>query len=1742
VLVKRLHFRVWIVCGFILLNGFYFADALAQGRSGESPGRPVQQERTHHVGAMHDPVFRQERIAAHQAAHTNAMERARVWAGANNAPMRIETNDTIMVLVDYTEELGPLYRSTLNVNAAISTAADLVNATPYGLTGAGIVAGIWDGGNVRDTHTEFSGRVTNFDSAGLSAHATHVAGTMIARGASSSARGMATNATLFGYDFNNDLAEMTGRAMADPENPEGTVQISNHSYGYIAGWATGNWSGTSAPHWFGTWGAQESDFFGLYISYDRDLDQLLYDSLYYLPVVSAGNDRTDAAPSNGTTFYYRNNLGNWVSATYDSSIHPLADFQKGGYDTIPFGSMSKNILLVGAVNDAVTSGLRDVSKATQSTFSSWGPTDDGRIKPDVVGNGVSLTSSGSSSDTHYYISSGTSMSAPNVSGSALLLLEYHDQLYPGEYLLASTLKALILHTADSLDAPGPDYRNGWGLMNTKAAVDHMTVHYDAPALGVIVEEVLPNAVALEYEVLWDAESDLWATLVWTDPPGPARSGLNNTNLALINDLDLRIITPSGSTNFPWVLDPANPANAATTGDNFRDNVEQVYLAAPEEEGVYTIRISHKGSLTNNEQIFSLLVSGITDTVPLRLEGDLAYGSVQVDTSVQRNLTIHNDNVFSVAVTNVALPAGFTTSWTGSIDAGRSRDVPITFSPIDTISYGTNLLIYTATFDDPAAHPLAGAGVDALLLGITDPAENIAVANSNSTFTIAGVAGSALAGVLSWSNPDASASGTVSVGTDWSITDIPLIVGTNTLSVSATNNPSAQVVATNSAAGATWATGDNGGNGFNAWILETSGANAGHFIGGNGWGLYANSGDEANAYRPLGQPLHVGDRLSFRFQNNWVQNGGTVGVGLLNGDGEEVLALFFVGGEARYRINDMTANRDTGVDYATTGFPVVFTLTGVDTYELDINGTLITGTLASAGSMEITRFRAWNFNGGSGSNYDFFIDHLVQTQVAGAVFEVSDQVEIVRLGPPPEMTPIPAQEITVGETLNYTVEATGQGPISYDVSTAVPTARWTLNAETGAFTFTPTREDAGMVTFDFTAANDNDTSPPETMTVTVLAEPEFTAIGSQAADTGEPMSFSVSATGYPAPELELTGTTASGGFEFAPASGLLTYTPPYADVGTRTFTFTAANSLGAVTQVVDVVVSLTPPAPPVLWVASTNAVEIVAEWTASEGATEYRLDVHTHPEFLNEIPGAAGFEDFEGIGTGTFATRVWTNNGVVWTGVQASADQTITGKAIGLQNNAGYFESQPIAGGVESLSIDYKRASGGPPASFNLLINGTNRSTTQYNTSVETLSLTNLSIDGSFVIRIENAGNTVGVFDNLTWTNSAVPGGVYVEGYSNHMVAATSEPVSGLEPGNLYYLRVRAVNDAGASAYSDTVSVTTLLEMVRILSAAQTATDGTGGVTIELESFHPDAEAIDIEVLYSDDDGLTWTNAWLASATAGVLTEGVLQGVSVREGGEQITNMVELIWSSTNAPALAGATGTLVRARGWDGAEWSDVSVSEPFLVDNIAPDPTGAWIEIPTSDLGAYTFATVLTNTWGGFLDSLSGIAGYYIAFADGGGTDAGTWATSSPFALTPPELDADYVVYVWAQDQKGNIGLAVNRAITVLSEEGDYDGGGMSNREKEIAGVSAIDPEAVFATEAESDQSATPTLRWPWAAGRTYTVAWSDGPLGTGVIWNEIALESADYDVVDGVATWTDPAPLNGAPRYYRLRVQLAD
>ncbi|RKR81688.1 putative secreted protein (Por secretion system target) [Mucilaginibacter gracilis] len=558
----------------------------------------------------------------------------------------------------------PIYLTTYsNVIAAATTRTNTVQpggTLDLNLNGSSAALAnklaIWDAGLVYTSHQEFAGKtITNRDGAtSISDHSNHVAGTMIAKGVYAPAKGMAFGATsLISYDYNNDNTEMAAAASA--------LLVSNHSYGYIAGWY---YNDTQARwEWYGLPGDTEDYKFGFYDTNTRTYDQIAYNAPKYLIVIAAGNNRGETGPAVGTTYY---GYASRTDATIvNKGLRPATISSNDGYDIISLTGTAKNVLTVSAVNP-LPNGPATAADVQVAYFSSFGPTDDGRVKPDICGDGVNVLSTGVGSTDAYLTLSGTSMATPNVSGSLFLLQEYYAQKNSGNFMLSSTLKGLVCHTALDAGNPGPDYIYGWGLLDMSKAAQAIT---DNGTKSIVSEKTITQGQVQTYNVTASGVGPLRATIAWTDPAGTATAAgtLNSRTPKLVNDLDIRV--SDGTTTYkPWVLSPTNPSANATTGDNVVDNVEQVYIANAVPGVSYTITVSHKGTLSSGSQAYSLIVTGIGGSVYC------ASGPSSSADSRINNFTLSNIN-------NTPAPGCTTysdyTSLTATLEQGKTYPLSLT---------------------------------------------------------------------------------------------------------------------------------------------------------------------------------------------------------------------------------------------------------------------------------------------------------------------------------------------------------------------------------------------------------------------------------------------------------------------------------------------------------------------------------------------------------------------------------------------------------------------------------------------------------------------------------------------------------------------------------------------------------------------------------------------------------------------------------------------------------------------------------------------------------------------------------------------------------------------------------------------------------------------------------------------------------------------------------------------------------
>jgi subtilisin family serine protease len=416
-----------------------------------------------------------------------------------------------------------------NDGARADQKADEVQGAPYNLSGVNVDVGEIDGGNPETTHGDLAGRVTLVEAVGTGGHATHVAGTIIGDGSRSEAqggtplqwKGMAPSAEVFSWNFGGSYLSFYSSAIATH-----AIELATNSWG---------------------WGVDNSNC-AIYGDYGDDAPEHddIITGLHGKRIAiffSAGNERDDC----------------------DCGMSCAAPFVN--YANIrPPGATSKNTMTIGAKN---------ADQEQPADFSSWGPMDDGRLKPEVVATGDEIGGDGGvkSCDpgNDYSVRAGTSMSTPTAAGCAALFVEDFRALTASDPL-PSSVKAFFCHTAKDLTAagisylnPGPDYATGYGKLNVKRAIDRLRTGDWAE------DEVDQGGIDRYVLAVPDDATIVRVTLAWDDEPGA-----ENANPALVNDLDLVVANPLGGRHYPWTLEASDPTEPAKrTKEDHINVVEQV---------------------------------------------------------------------------------------------------------------------------------------------------------------------------------------------------------------------------------------------------------------------------------------------------------------------------------------------------------------------------------------------------------------------------------------------------------------------------------------------------------------------------------------------------------------------------------------------------------------------------------------------------------------------------------------------------------------------------------------------------------------------------------------------------------------------------------------------------------------------------------------------------------------------------------------------------------------------------------------------------------------------------------------------------------------------------------------------------------------------------------------------------------------------------------------------------------------
>ncbi len=460
-------------------------------------------------------------------------------------------------VVQWIEPPLPQFTELNNSNREI-TGANIVQESPYGLDGSGVSVLVYDGGVALASHPDFGGRLTTRDNDGLSDHATHVSGTIGGDGSASGGlyRGMAPGVTIESYGFEVEGGLVEGFLYHDPGDLEADYTEAINTWGVVI---SNNSIGTNTAsngfpcEWEGNYGVT-----------GNLIDTIVAGGLGspFRVIWANGNERSTGA----------------CGTTYNTTAPPAC---------------AKNHITVGALNS---------NDDSNTSFTSWGPCDDDRIKPDISAPGCQSdddnTVTSCSSDGGYTGKCGTSMASPTVCGlSALLLQDFRIQFPDKLDFRNSTLKALLAHNAEDVGNVGPDYQNGYGSVRIQQTIDFMRT-------GNFLEaEVDQDAFYSVLTIVNPGDQQLKITLAWDDVPGTP-----NVNPVLVNDLDLRIFDPTSTQHFPWTLggiaDPASPA-VRTKADHV-NNIEQVVVDNPQ-SGVWRVEI-HGFNVPEGPQVFSVTAS------------------------------------------------------------------------------------------------------------------------------------------------------------------------------------------------------------------------------------------------------------------------------------------------------------------------------------------------------------------------------------------------------------------------------------------------------------------------------------------------------------------------------------------------------------------------------------------------------------------------------------------------------------------------------------------------------------------------------------------------------------------------------------------------------------------------------------------------------------------------------------------------------------------------------------------------------------------------------------------------------------------------------------------------------------------------------------------------------------------------------------------------------------------------------
>ena len=488
-----------------------------------------------------------------------------------------------------------------------------VAARPGGLDGEGELVGIADTG-LDSEHPDFDGRVEQVvalgrpgDGSDPDGHGTHVAGTVAGDGTASNGdlAGMAPRARIFFQSLLDERGGLGGLPddVGDlfQQAHDAGVRVHNNSWGIFL---HARYPGTSLQ-----------------------VDAFVDEHPDFLPVIAAGNDGSCLPGDNagGPGLVDLPSMAAPGTAKNALVVGASRSSRTGlGYADLTYSQTWPEHFGSPPIGDATVSG----DPAGLAAFSARGPTDDFRIKPDVVAPGTDIASTRSSlaplrkfwgaypNNPGYAVMGGTSMACPVVTGLAVLVRQYYRR-DRSHLPSAALLRATIVNGTQRLDGSDatahpmgePNFHQGFGRVNLQRTVptdgaDFALEFVDTMSVGDAALQFSGDMRSFDLEVREPGELRL--CLAWSDP---AAHSLQNSLFLTLEAADGTVLQSNADIArffvFRTPLPPGLPAETV-----FRDphNNLHVLRVAAAAAGTYRLTVAN-WDLLRPPQDFALVATG-----------------------------------------------------------------------------------------------------------------------------------------------------------------------------------------------------------------------------------------------------------------------------------------------------------------------------------------------------------------------------------------------------------------------------------------------------------------------------------------------------------------------------------------------------------------------------------------------------------------------------------------------------------------------------------------------------------------------------------------------------------------------------------------------------------------------------------------------------------------------------------------------------------------------------------------------------------------------------------------------------------------------------------------------------------------------------------------------------------------------------------------------------------------------------